>query len=58
MLNSETDSAIDLMEENFDVNDLDADRKAQVSVEAKVLNWDQPLPSWVGANDNWPDLIM
>jgi len=29
----------------------------QPAVEARVLDWDQPLPSWVG-QPHWPNLII
>lgn len=54
----ETDSAIRLMEENIALNELSSQVTDRVSVEAKVLDWEQPLPSWVGDNDSWLDLIM
>jgi hypothetical protein len=64
------------MAENFALNDLGEDRPederpslsplpsasgSSVTVRARVLDWEQPLPSWVSLEADqsiWPDLIM
>ena len=51
------ESAIPLMEENIALN-ASAEGGA---VEARVLDWDQPLPGWVAGepqSPSWPDVIM
>ena len=52
------DSAICLMEENIQLNNLGVDPNSHLSIEARVLDWTQPLPSWLVDNGSWPDLIM
>jgi hypothetical protein len=70
--NTDTESAISLMEENISLNGLDAAEgdadganndagKVSLSLRAKVLDWERPLPSWVSSAEGestWPDLIM
>ena len=54
----EKDSAICLMKENIHLNSLGVDPNGHLSVEARILDWTQPLPSWLGVDGSWPDLIM
>jgi len=54
------ESAIPLMNENIRLN-LGAAPSTFISVTAAVLDWDEPLPSWVSVREGsavWPDLIM
>ncbi|KAK8861485.1 hypothetical protein IAR55_002306 [Kwoniella newhampshirensis] len=69
---TDLESAIPLMDENLALNDLEyrslssaeldgdgapsSPRKRQVHVDARVLDWDQPIPSWVASR--WPELII
>ena len=35
--------------------------KASVDLRARILDWDNPLPEWVGNEEGraiWPDMIM
>jgi methylase of polypeptide subunit release factors len=45
---TDLESAMEIMAENVALND--------VSVHARVLDWDAPLPAWV--SDRWPDIVM
>ncbi len=47
-----------LMEENIALNDVDSHSTGSISVEAKVLNWEQPLPAFIEEEGFWPDLVM
>nr|XP_018264618.1 uncharacterized protein I303_02791 [Kwoniella dejecticola CBS 10117]OBR86776.1 hypothetical protein I303_02791 [Kwoniella dejecticola CBS 10117] len=69
---TDLDTAIPLMDENLSYNSLNPGPTSQldnsstanggdesgndVQVEAKVLDWDQPLPEWVSSS--WPQLVV
>jgi hypothetical protein len=48
------------MSHNVGLNGLSRPGKPYSGIESKVLDWEQPLPSWVGgeAGQDWPDVIM
>ncbi|WVW80047.1 hypothetical protein I302_102020 [Kwoniella bestiolae CBS 10118] len=53
---TDLDTAIPLMNENLSFNSLLSSSSSNAQVNAKVLDWDQPLPSWVSSNP--PELIV
>lgn len=73
-MSDKAESAIPLMEENLSLNGLTPSSsepcesvEQRVLPAAKVLDWEQPLPDWVGespdtqgeeGSSSWPDLIM
>ncbi|WWC87793.1 uncharacterized protein L201_002685 [Kwoniella dendrophila CBS 6074] len=56
VVTTDLESAIPLMTENLLFNSLENSEDGSIQIDAKVLDWDQELPSYV--SESWPELII